>query len=274
MTSAVGGGTSVFGGAIPRHHGDAGVVTQPARNGVGGSISQPVEDKTTFQVDQDGAIGPPLAQRPVIRADNAWRFNGRQGQRPDDAQQGVSADWHPKFTGEPRPRSATESNPDLAHCFGQPPGASGVRRYSACKALGERAFGAGRLPAIEPPHQQGNTELMPKGGEVSRRLSVPALNHAADGATVRTTGTTSATICKNDKGTAAATLDLKHAATRKEREHLHAPPMWAIPGLLATAIQTIHANCARATEPRQDHLESDANRGGNPPSIPTDRKVL
>jgi hypothetical protein len=84
LTSAVGGGTSIFGGAIPRHYGDAGVVAQPAGNGVGGSIGQQVKDTTTFQVDEDRAIGPPLAQRPVIHTDDAWRFNGRQGQCPDD----------------------------------------------------------------------------------------------------------------------------------------------------------------------------------------------
>ncbi|CAO3359419.1 hypothetical protein [Azospirillum palustre] len=84
LTGAVGGGTGVLGGAIPRHHGDARVVAQPASNGVGGSIGQQVENTTTFQVDQDGAIGPPLTQRPIIHADDAWRFNGRQGQCPDD----------------------------------------------------------------------------------------------------------------------------------------------------------------------------------------------
>ena len=50
LTSAVGGGTSIFGGAIPRHHDDAGLVTQPARNGVGGSIGQQVENTMMFQV--------------------------------------------------------------------------------------------------------------------------------------------------------------------------------------------------------------------------------
>lgn len=38
----------------------------------------------------------------------------------------------------------------------------------------------------------------------------------------------------------------------KKREGLHAPSMWAIPSLLATAIRTIHAKCARTTKPRQD----------------------
>lgn len=128
-----------------------------------------------------------------------------------------------------------------------------MRGYSADKALGERAFGAGRLPAIEPPDQQNNTELMPKGREVGRRSTVPAVNQAADGVTVRAMTTTSVTFCKNDKGAAAATLDLKHAAARKEREHLHAPSMWAIPGPLATVTRTFHAKCARTTQLGQDH---------------------
>ena len=98
---------------------------------------------------------------------------------------------------------------------------------------------------------------MPEGREVGRRSPLPAVNHAADGATVRATGTASATIYENDKGAAAAALDLKHAAARKERELLHAPSMWAIPGLLATATRTIHAKCARATELGQDHTVAD-----------------
>lgn len=107
----------------------------------------------------------------------------------------------------------------------------------------------------KPPNQQGNTELMLNDREVGRRLPVPAVNHAAGDATVRAAGTASATICKNDKGAAAATLDLKHAAFRKERKLLHAPSMRAVPSLPATATRTVHAKCARATEPGQDHQE-------------------
>ena len=60
-----------------------------------------------------------------------------------------------------------------------------------------------------------------------------------------------ASTCRRKRRQAHARSAAAISST-KERERLHAPSMWTIPSLLATAIRTIHAKCARATKPRQD----------------------
>ncbi len=72
-----------------------------------------------------------------------------------------------RLTGSPSPRA---SRPPRS-APRQPPSASGVGRYSAGKALGERALEAGFLPAIEPPHQQGNAEFLPEGWEGGQEIA-------------------------------------------------------------------------------------------------------
>lgn len=73
-----------------------GVVLQPVRNCPRLAIGQHIDGAVAFQIDNESAVAPAAAPRPVVDADNAWRRSCRHGSRPDQAQQRVPADRHGK----------------------------------------------------------------------------------------------------------------------------------------------------------------------------------
>ena len=57
--------------AIAGHNLDAGMATQPSRDGPGIAIRQKIGDRVALQVDNQGAVAPTAAPRPLVEADHA-----------------------------------------------------------------------------------------------------------------------------------------------------------------------------------------------------------
>lgn len=105
-----------------------------------------------LQVDEDGAVGAPLAQRPVVHAQDA-RWRAADYRRPPNvAHHRISTHWHAQLRQQPRGRLAAERHPDSRLNALKPDGAARVTLQQAGHLLGERAPGAARIEAAEAPH--------------------------------------------------------------------------------------------------------------------------
>jgi hypothetical protein len=73
LGSAQGGTTGILGGAVARDHLDRAVAFQPLRQGLRGAVGEQVDHPPHLQVDQNGPVGPPLLQGPIVHPQHAGR---------------------------------------------------------------------------------------------------------------------------------------------------------------------------------------------------------
>ena len=83
---ALGSSFGVGPGSIPADDFDPRMLTQPGRQGFGRPVGEQVDGLVAFQVNQDRAIGLPLAQRKIVYAKNARRDRRWLAQPPQETQ--------------------------------------------------------------------------------------------------------------------------------------------------------------------------------------------
>jgi hypothetical protein len=108
------GATAVLGRAVARDDLDPWAASQPSGERPGRAVRQEVGDPPPLEVDQDGAVRPAFAPRPVVHAQHARRPPGGQRQAADEAQHGVGARRHAEMRQQFRPGLAAEGDADPA----------------------------------------------------------------------------------------------------------------------------------------------------------------
>jgi hypothetical protein len=150
--------------AIPDDGPDPRPAPQPPRQGRGGAIRQEVGDAPPLHVDQDGPVGAPPLERPIVDPQDAGRRTRRERQAPHEAQHRGGARRHGQVRREPRAGLAAERDPDPRLGLGQPPRAAGAGREQTRQALGEGAPRAVRGAAVEPAHAEAEAGLAAERG--------------------------------------------------------------------------------------------------------------
>ncbi len=136
------------------------VLGEPAGDRRGRAIGEQVDHAMRFEVDDDRAVAQALVQGPVVEADDAWSFAGRQGHPPHQAQQGVGAGGHGKLREDARPHLRAGGESDRALRFGEPRRAPRPVREER-PGLGEGAAGARPVAAEEASHMDLEHDLLP-----------------------------------------------------------------------------------------------------------------
>jgi hypothetical protein len=126
------------------------VVIQPGAEGFRGPLGQHVDRPAGLDVDQDGAVDVPLAQREVIHAQHQRGLAIRVGGRADQPHQRRAAHRAGQPAGQPGAGPAAQGQRDRGQhglqAAGPPAVAGGQARY----LLRERRLGARRVAAEEP----------------------------------------------------------------------------------------------------------------------------
>jgi hypothetical protein len=83
-------------GAVTGDHFDAGVISQPRRDGVGLSVRQEVDDPIALQIDQDRAVAATAPPRPLIDAKHPGRYRSslNRSRAADQPEERVSTGRH------------------------------------------------------------------------------------------------------------------------------------------------------------------------------------
>ena len=203
------------------HDADPRPAPQPPRQGRGGAIRQEVGDTPPLQVDQDGPVGAPLLERPIVGPQDAGRRTRRERQAPHEAQHRGGAHRHGQARREPRAGLAAERDPDPRLGLGQPPRAAAAGREQTRQALGEGAPRAVRGAAVEPAHAQAEAGLAAEHGQVGG-VAVVAAVHGVTDATALGTAAVIATAMDDDPD--RARIDAHHpvdATARRRTELVH-----------------------------------------------------
>lgn len=86
-----------------------------------------------LEINQDCAIGLPLAACPVVHAQNPWRFWLKFRRLPHQTEQGVGAGYAPQAWQQPRTMLGTERKTDPSLFFDELICAACIRRYEVRK---------------------------------------------------------------------------------------------------------------------------------------------
>jgi hypothetical protein len=173
----------VFGRAVAGHERHLGMATQPARERRPTSVGQEVHDAPGVQVDEDGAVRLPFADRPVIHTQGPGRWARRQRHAADQPQQRVGTRRHADLAEHAR--GALGARLPRGHHLrgGEAVRAPGMPGEEAGQPLGERAAPTGGLAAGEPAHAQREAHAPAERGEVRGPAHVGAVHGGAPGPT-------------------------------------------------------------------------------------------
>jgi len=164
--------------AVARDDLDPGVLAQPLGEALGRTIVQQRDGSPTLQIDEDGAVGMPLAARPLIDAQHARRRLGRGRHAPHEAEHRGGAGDGPECRQQPRARLA-QRQANTGHQVCQPAGPPRVRRSERRKPLGEGPPPTGRRHATEPADLQVQAHGRSLPGQVRESPHVATMHPIA-----------------------------------------------------------------------------------------------
>ena len=134
-------GPGVLRRAVPGHDRDLGMTAQPCGEGRSRAVGQEVERSAALEVDDEGPVAPPLADRPVVDADHARLPRPGQRQAPHEAEHRVGAGGHREVRRQSRACLAAEREPQPAPAR-EPGGAYAAPVAAGASAAARRRYGA------------------------------------------------------------------------------------------------------------------------------------
>jgi hypothetical protein len=95
------GASGIVLGTVTGNDFDSGMVTQPGRDRLGRALRQERNGPTVFEIHQDRAIDPALAERKIIDAEHMrGRLGGCRG-TAENTEDSVATERHPQASGHP-----------------------------------------------------------------------------------------------------------------------------------------------------------------------------
>jgi hypothetical protein len=151
LRRTLGGASGIVLGTVAGNHVAPGMGAQPRRDGRGSTLWQESHRPTAFEIDQDGAIDPALAEGKIIDPQDPGR--GRRGRRGvvEHAQDRIATEGHPQAGGPPGAGLAAGLAPEDAERRGQPPRALRVVGSERGQAFGKGLARTRGRGTAEPP---------------------------------------------------------------------------------------------------------------------------
>jgi len=153
LRRTLGGASGIVLGTVAGNNFDAWMGAHPRRDGLGSTLWQEINRSTAFEIDQDGAIAPALAEGTIIDPQDPGRgLRGRRG-AVEHAQDRIATEGHPQAGGHPRAGFTARLAPEDADRRGQSPSAlrvvGGERGQAFGKGLARtRAGGTAETPDL------------------------------------------------------------------------------------------------------------------------------
>ncbi len=175
-----------------------------------------------FEVDQDGTVGPALAQRPVVDAHDMRPASPRQRHALDRAQHGGGARRHGEMRQQSGGGLATKREAGSGMSLGEAAGALRLTAEQTREALGKGAARAARMAAGEAAHRQIQPDELAADRQVGSPSPVARVHRGADGPAIRAAGVVAPTLGADDEAIRTIARDAKQAATGEKAEGAHA----------------------------------------------------
>ena len=129
-----------------------------------------------FQIHDQGTIGAPFAQRPIIHPNDPgfWRWGERMVAL--QSQQGRGTDRHAQLLAQARARLGTEPKDQLTELCCKPFGAPRKGANGCPKALDKDFPFTGRIGTKEPPHGELYAHGVAGPGQIAHGALIAAMN--------------------------------------------------------------------------------------------------
>jgi hypothetical protein len=131
---------------------------QPALKHLGAAPRQQIHRPVALKIDEDGAVGVATLASEVVDTQHSWGWTLLRFSQTDDAQDSVSAEWHPEPTAEPGSGPATEGQAQHLESQAQAHRALGVGGQELGQPLGEDPPGTAPILASEAPDVQDESD--------------------------------------------------------------------------------------------------------------------
>jgi hypothetical protein len=164
---------------VPADHLDLRMGLEPHRDGVCLAVGEEIDDVTTFQVHDDGAVTLPLAPRPIIDAHDP-RWPSKLLLEPlDPPQQGIRAGGDRRACGEAGTGLTAQGWSDVGLGLPKPIGGPSPRCGEPWEALREDAAWAVWLWTNETTDGESEPHAPAETGQIVELAGVPAVDPAA-----------------------------------------------------------------------------------------------
>ena len=135
--------------AITRNDFDPWVCSQPCRHRLGRALWQEIDRPMLFEIHEDRAIDPPLAERKIIDAQNSGRGLRGRGGAMENAPDRIATEGHPEASGHPGAGFAARLTAEDADGLGEPHGALCVGGRELGEAFSKRLAGTRGRQAVK-----------------------------------------------------------------------------------------------------------------------------
>jgi transposase InsO family protein len=178
---------TVAAAAVARDDLDGRMIRQPRLDRSGLAVGKQVDNLTSLQIADDGAVAMPALPGPVVDADNPGDRLRLRRPRANHAQQRVLADRHEQAPGQALAGAAAEREAEMVNDALQPRRAARIGCDDVIpEPLGEDHPGAAFVPAPETPDRERDPDAPAISREVGKRSRVPAVDPARRLTTIRT----------------------------------------------------------------------------------------
>jgi hypothetical protein len=152
------------------------MVTQPGRERLSRAMGQEIDRLMVFEVNQDRSVDSPFLQREIINTKHPWVQRCDWLSVADDPQEGIVAQPHAEFAGQPRAGLAAKRSGDVLDGAGEPGGSLGANGEQIGQAFGKGALGTGWIIAEKAPHMQEQADRVFADREIARGAAVAAMH--------------------------------------------------------------------------------------------------
>ena len=163
-------------GPIPGDHADAGMRLQPEGHGLRLTIGQEGERSTPLEIHHDGPIGPAFPQGPVVDTEHLGGRHVGEGQKTQQAQEGIATDGEAQATAQTCPGRSRQRHGDRHQPLRaplRPPRPGGDKR---CQPLGKHTAWAAAIGAAELPHIEAEHDAPWPPREIRHRADIATMN--------------------------------------------------------------------------------------------------
>jgi hypothetical protein len=192
----------------------------PSHNGLCGLVldeRQEVEGAASLEIQDDGGVGPPLAERPL---DDARARRAQRRQLPGHPQQGGGAGRRGQVHEQPCGGQPAQPEAGLGVRPGEVAGALGMAGEQLREPLGEGGAGTDQVAAVEAPDRQLQPDRHAAGRQIGSLSPISAMDRRAAGPARRAAGVIVPCSGEDGEGGGAVPRD---ADDGQGAEQSHAP---------------------------------------------------
>jgi hypothetical protein len=204
-------------GAVAGNDFDPGMGAQPCGHSLGRALRQKIDRALLFEIHQDGAIDPALAQGKIVDAHDPGCGRVGRGAPTENPQDRIAAEGHPQVAGHARPGFTPCLAPEYTERVGQAHGALGMDRRERGEAFRKGPTRTRGRQAAKAADVQAQAHRLLNDWQIAQLAGIAAVDTCRRSVTIRAGGCgRQGTSVNKERGGSSGNVFHSKARQRKE----------------------------------------------------------